>query len=91
MRPARTCAAYDNQEFEEAVRRALISPAEASGARHGLTELVELIQRGDLMAFLAEVCPFGRSVAPPALPETRVPLSQVPQVHRMVRPKWTYR
>jgi hypothetical protein len=88
-RDARTCAAYDDEEFEEAVRRALISPGEASGARRGLTELVELIERGDLLAFLAEVCPFGRSLAPPALPERRVSLPQVPQVHRTVRATWT--
>jgi hypothetical protein len=88
-RDARTCTAYDDEAFEEAVRRALISPAEAAGARHGLTDLVEIIERGNLMAFLADVCSFGRTVAPPALPERRVSLSQVPQVHRMVRLTWT--
>jgi hypothetical protein len=87
-RDARTWAAYDEEEFEEAVRRALISPAEASGARHGLTELVELIEHGYLMAFLASVWPFGHSVAPPALPERRISLSEVPQVHRKVRATW---
>ena len=71
-RDASRCAAYDDEEFEEAIRRALISPAEAAGARHGLNELVALIERGDLLAFLAEVCPFGRSVAPPALPEKQI-------------------
>ena len=88
-RDAGTCAACGDEEFEKAVRRALISPAEAVGARHGLTELVELIERGDLMVFLANVCPFGRSVAPPALPERRVSLSHVPQVHQTVRRTWT--
>jgi hypothetical protein len=88
-RDARTCAATGDEEFEDAVGRALISPTEAFGARHGLTELVELIERGDLLAFLADVCPFGRSAAPPALPERRVSLSDVPQVHRTVRPTWT--
>jgi hypothetical protein len=88
-RDARTCAASGDEEFEEAVRRALISPAEAFGARHGLTELVGLIERRDLMVFLADVCPFRRSGAPHGLPERRVSLSDVPQVQRTVRPTWT--
>ena len=89
LRDARTCAVYDDAEFEEAVSRALISPAEAAGARHGLSELVELIERGDVMGFLTEICPFGCSAAPRARPERRVPLSQVPQVHRQLRRTWS--
>jgi hypothetical protein len=87
-RDARTHAAYDHDEFDEFVRRGLISAAEASGAQHGLAELLHLIDRGDLMAFLADLYPFGSSAAPPALPAHRVPLSAVPQVHPRVRPTW---
>jgi hypothetical protein len=88
-RDARTHAAYDHYEFNEAVRGRLISPAEVSGAQHGVAELLHLIERGHLMEFLADLYPFGPSAAPPALPENRVPLSAVQQVHPHVRTTWT--
>jgi len=79
-RDARTHATYDHREFDDAVRSALIPPVEASGARRGLAELVALIERGDLMAFVRDLHPFGPTAAPPALAESRVPLSAVPRL-----------
>lgn len=74
---ARTYQIRDQDEFDQAVRDGLITPAEAAGARTGLATFVRLIEEQSLMPFLAGVVPFGLSTAPAALPESVVPLAEV--------------
>jgi predicted RNA-binding protein associated with RNAse of E/G family len=73
-----TYGVHDHDDFDAAIRRGWLSEREAEGARTGLRELVELIERRELVAFLAGVHPFDGAPAPPAPDEQRVPLSAVP-------------
>jgi len=85
---ARTYLVRDMDEFEDAGRHGLISPAEATGARAGLAALVRLIQDHTLMPFLTSVFPFGPSTAPAALPESTAPLSRVERLRPGRRVTW---
>jgi hypothetical protein len=78
----------DLDELAAARRDGLILPAEARGAEQGLTELTALIERGDLLAFLARAAAIGPLRPPPASPIDRVPVSQVPLLSRAGRAAW---
>lgn len=78
----------DVDEFEAALATGLLSSPEAAGARSGLDRLVGLVASGDLMAFLDDAWPFGRSVAGPALPIRRVPVAECPLVQPGLRATW---
>ncbi|SNY28337.1 hypothetical protein [Paractinoplanes atraurantiacus] len=78
----------DLPELQEAVTLGLVSKNEFDGARRGLDRLLGLVSDGDLMSYLDAVCPFGRSLAGPALPMDRVPLADVPELQPRRRPTW---
>jgi hypothetical protein len=72
----------DLDEFGQARRAGLILPGEADGAERGLAELVALVERGELLAFLARAWPIGPLRPPAAVPPDRVRLDQVPLLSR---------
>ena len=78
----------DDDELRDAVERGWVSRREGEGARGGLAELVDVIERGDLVRFLAAVQPFRPSSPPKALPMRRVPLTDAPILAPRVRPTW---
>ncbi len=78
----------DEDEFADAIARGWLSEREADGARAGLTELIDLIERKQLIAFLSELQPFQSTEAPPANAMRRVPESSFPLVHPYSRPSW---
>ena len=63
-----TYGVYAEDDFDEATRRSWLSRREAASARAGLRALVALIERQQLVGFLAAVHPFGPA-ATPAAPE----------------------
>lgn len=88
-----TYAVTDLDDFQQSIRRGLISPAETEGVRYGLDHLVELIERDQLLEYLAEVYPFGDAAggvpAPPPAPAPRtVALADVPLVQPGKRLTW---
>jgi protein associated with RNAse G/E len=83
-----TYEVVDVEEFDQAVADHLISAKEATHARSGLDRLVNLIDGGQLFAFLAAAHPFGPSTAAPMLPVLRAPLDSVPAVQPGRRPTW---
>jgi hypothetical protein len=85
----RTHGCFDHHEFEAALSMGLLSAHEGAGAMAGRAELVELVESDRLVAFLAEICPFG-ATSPPAAPEMhRVGLGAVPILQPGVRPTWS--
>jgi hypothetical protein len=83
-----THGVYDQEEFDDAVRRGWLSERDAGGARAGLGELTELIERGRLVEFLADAHPFARVKAPEAPAMQPVRLREVPLLQPSVRPSW---
>ena len=78
----------DGDSFRQAVERGLLSEGEARHATAGLRELVALIERGELVAFLSDVFPFQPSTAPAARPMQLVPSANAPLVQPHHRPTW---
>src|SRR6266568_3079899 len=70
----------DEDEFAEAMATAWLSQREVDGARAGLTELIDIIERKQLIAFLSELQPFRSTQAPLANPMRRVPASSFPLI-----------
>jgi hypothetical protein len=64
----------DQDEFQQAIEHGLISRAEHRGARHGLQDLLELIERGRLLVWLHELAPFVACRPPTAPPMERGPV-----------------
>jgi hypothetical protein len=79
---------YDEEDFEEATRRGWLSGREAASARAGLRELVGLIERRQLVRFLAAVHPFGPAVVPAAPEMQEVRVSEVAALQPGARPTW---
>ena len=78
----------DARGFRRAVERGLLSEREARHATAGLRELVALIERGGLVAFLSDAVPFQPSTAPAARPVRLVPVASQPLVQPHRRPTW---
>ncbi|HUS21183.1 MAG TPA: hypothetical protein VMZ66_04130 [Aeromicrobium sp.] len=76
----------DRAEFEQAVLDGLVSEREASHAEAHLQELLAIVRKGKLLAWLDSVCPFGPSPAPDALPMVRTAITTV--VAEETRPSW---
>jgi len=76
----------DEDEFADAMANGWLSQREADGARAGLGELIDIIERKQLIAFLSELQPFRSAEAPPANAMRRVPGSSFPLVHPYSRP-----
>jgi predicted RNA-binding protein associated with RNAse of E/G family len=68
---ASTLVVGDEDEFDAAVEQRLISATEARAARAGLGELLELIDRGQLLSWLGAIVPFDVCAPPNALGMTR--------------------
>jgi hypothetical protein len=83
-----THGVYDGDEFDDAVARGWLSPREAAGARAGLDELVDLIERRALVDFLAEVHPFAPADVPEAPAMERVELSEAELLRPGARASW---
>jgi hypothetical protein len=83
-----THGVYDQEEFDEAMRRGWLSDREAAGAKAGLGELLDLIQAGRLVEFLADAHPFAKVKAPAAPATQSVRLREVPLLQPGVRPTW---
>lgn len=76
----------DEDEFEHAVKQGWVTAQEQEGARSGLKELLNIIQSGALLDFLHTTCPFHSMEDVLAQPPARkVPLEQVPLLHRETR------
>jgi hypothetical protein len=78
----------DLAEFRQARDQGLILPDEARGAEQGLAELIAIIERGELLAFLARACPVGPLSPPDAPPPGRAPLSEAPLLSLESRAAW---
>jgi hypothetical protein len=83
-----TRGVYDHDEFDEAITRGCLSEREQAGARAGLDELIELIDRRALVDFLAELHPFLPTDAPEAPAMERVELSEAELLRPGSRPSW---
>jgi hypothetical protein len=59
-----TYAVYDEDDFDAAISRGWLSRCEVVGARAGVRQLVDVIERRELGEFLAAVHPFAPTVAP---------------------------
>jgi hypothetical protein len=79
-----TYGVYDQDDFGQAISEGWLSGREAVGARAGLRELIE---RRELVAFLADVHPFGATAAPAALETRRVQLSDIPLIAGTADPR----
>ena len=78
----------DEDEFADAMANGWLSQREADGARAGLGELIDIIERKQLIAFLSELQPFRSTQAPPGYAMRRVLASSFPLVHPYLRPSW---
>jgi hypothetical protein len=83
-----TYAVNDEDDFEEAISHGWLSQLEVASARAELGRLVELIERRELVGFLAAVHPFAPTAAPAAPDMQQVRLSDVALVHAGARPTW---
>jgi hypothetical protein len=79
---------HDEDEFEDAIARGLLGAREQAGARDGLDELIDLIDRHALVDFVAEVHPFGPTNVPEAPAMKRVELSEAGLLRPGVRASW---
>ena len=76
----------DEDEFAEMLDRGLVSRSEERGARRGLRELLDLVERGHLLPWLHEAAPF-----PPIQPPVALPMESGPIPGRLqlgIRPTW---
>ncbi len=73
----RTNRVQDEDEFEDALSRGLISPAEASAALRELGAFTHDVAAGRLVPWLESICPFGPPVTPPNSDMRRVPVPAV--------------
>lgn len=78
----------DRDEFEDACRSGLLSPAEARGAERGLDRLLGWITSGRLFDLLAEIPPRSAATAPQEQISRAAPLAEVPSVQPRVRSTW---
>ena len=79
---------YDHEEFEAAIEHGWLSDREAAGAREGVSELVNLVEHGGLVEFLAGVYPFVPTSVPDAPDMQRVGLDEIPLLRAGTRPSW---
>jgi hypothetical protein len=79
---------YDHDEFDKAKTRAWLSDREQAGARAGLAELIDLIDRHALIDFLADLHPFVATDVPEAPAMERVELSEADLLRPGARASW---
>src|SRR6266852_4912526 len=78
----------DEDEFAAAHEHGWLSAPEVQGAQRGLADLIELIERKQLVQFLVDLSPFGSRRASRALDTQRVSVADFPIVQPGVRPTW---
>ncbi len=78
----------DEDEFAAAQGHGWLSAQEVHGAQRGLADMIELIERKQLVPFLADLFPFGSRCAPRALDMQRASVADFPIVQPGVRPTW---
>jgi hypothetical protein len=84
-----THGVYDQDEFDDALERGWLSDREATAARSGLRDLLELIGAGGFVGFLDDIHHFGPTSAPPAPDMRRVQPSEVEGILAPgIRPSW---
>jgi hypothetical protein len=83
-----THGVHDEDELDDAAARGWPSAREAAGARAGLTELVDLIERRAVVDFLADVHPSVRTEVPAAPAMERVDLSDAELLRPGLRASW---
>jgi hypothetical protein len=83
---ASSCIVMDETEFEDKLEQALVSPAEARGARAGLRGLLAIIERRDLLPWLDFIVPFGPCDPRPAPGMLREPVPARLRPH--IRSTW---
>jgi predicted RNA-binding protein associated with RNAse of E/G family len=77
----RTYEVTDREDFEHACEAGWITWAERDGALRGRQEVTDLVESGELRAFLERVCPFGSiREAPFAEPYEVLPAELYPQL-----------
>jgi hypothetical protein len=84
-----THGVYDQDEFDRALAGGWLSDREARAASNELRSLVELINAGSLVKFLANICAFGPTTAPLAPRHAAGSLADVGAFFEPgVRPSW---
>jgi hypothetical protein len=78
-------AVYDEDDFDAAISRGWLSRCEVVGARAGVRQLVDVIERRELGEFLTAVHPFAPTVAPAAPDMQQVRLSDVALVPALTK------
>jgi hypothetical protein len=76
----------DQEVFAEMLDRGLVSESEGRSAMRGLRELLDLVERGDLLAWLHERVPFEPCQPPVAPPMARGPVPE--RVQPGIRRTW---
>jgi hypothetical protein len=79
---------HDHDELDETMTRRWLSEREAAGARAGLDELIDLIERQALVDFLAELHPLVPTDVPEAPAMERVVLSEAELLRPGTRTSW---
>ncbi len=74
----------DEEEFAKAFSLGWFTQEEQAGALGGLEELRTLIEGGDLLCFLSDICPFQPAPVPQP-PMRRADPSEVPLLHAQTR------
>jgi hypothetical protein len=81
-------AVGDELEARRAAREGLISLNELKAAEATLGEIVKLVEKGSLLAFLADTWPIQHCDPPEAHQMQRVPLKEVPLLAPFTRATW---
>ena len=88
---ARSYEVVDEANFARSRDAGWIIAREASGARRGLAELIEIVQAGKLIEFLNGFCSIGPSAPPTSLPVKRLDRSVAPTLLPPRGPTWSRR
>jgi hypothetical protein len=83
-----THGVYDHDEFDNATMRGWLSEREQAGARAGLAELIDIVDRHALIDFLADLHPFDATDVPEAPAMERVGLSEAELLRPGARASW---
>ncbi len=84
----RDCHVEDEDEFADARSRQLLSERAASEALQRFQDVLNLVQAGTLLDWLAAVCPFRPGSPPSARPFRRLDPADYPELMPGVRPTW---
>lgn len=83
-----TCTVGDEAELRSAASAGLISAREMRQAECALVQVVDLVERGELLALLGDTWPLAAAWPELAFPIQRVPLSTIPRLAPGLRSTW---